>query len=188
MDSAWSKAARGVAVAVALTIGSAAGLVSAAGTAAAETHSNCIQFDQDGNVIGLTPNCSQTVVQTGGPTQSSPGVNPCDPTDTGTVTIAISRQVYHINVDGAGDAWDTGTATGTVSFVPDVTTDVSGTGKFTNWFGDEFNANNLVQSSTFNLAVHLSNGQTATMHEVVHVTMTPSGAAMSFDKPTGSCS
>jgi hypothetical protein len=160
----------------------------ATAASAAETHANCITFDSSGNVIGLTPNCSQTISQQGGAPQSFPGANPCTG-DPGTATETPSHQVYHINVNGAGDAWDSGTMTSTVSFVPDDPSKPTGSGTSTNWFGDSFNAQNSVQHFTFNVSVHFSNGQNATLHEVGHITLTPNGPGVSFDKFAGwSCS
>jgi hypothetical protein len=163
-----------------------AGVV-AAPLATAETHSNCIQFDSSGNVIGLTPNCTQTISQQGGTPMSFAGANPCTG-DTGTVTLLFTHQVYHINVNGASDAWDTGTSNGTASFVPDDSSKPSGQGTWTNWFGDSFNAQNFVQHFTMNFDIHLSNGQTATFHENGHVSFTPNGPAVSFDKTSATCS
>lgn len=153
---------------------------------AAETHSNCITFDANGNLVGLTPNCSQTIAMQGGTGFSFPGTNPCTG-DTGTVSFAISHQVYHINVNGAGDAWDSGTDNGTATWVPDNAGAPTGQGSWVSWFGDSFNAQNTVNTFTFTFVIHFSNGQTATMHEVGHVTFTPNGPAVSFDKPTGGC-
>jgi hypothetical protein len=174
----------------------AVGMSGAAGAAAtavagpavaAETHSNCITFNPDGSVT-LVPNCSQTTVTNAPVSQSFSMPNPCDPSSTGSFTMTFTRQVYHITVNGAGDAWDTGTSTGTVSFVPDVSSNPSGAGHLTSWFGDSFNAQNMVQHSTFTVVVHTTDGQTISQHETVHVSLTPNGPAVSFDKPVLSCS
>jgi hypothetical protein len=154
---------------------------------AAETHSNCIQFDGNGNVIGLTPNCTQTVSQKGGTPMQMPTVDPCTG-ETGVLTLAISHQIYHINVNGADDAWDTGTMNGMATFAPDDGTGPTAQGSWVNWFGDSFNAKNLVQHFTFNLALQLSNGQKVTFHETAHMSFTPNGPAVSFDKVAASCS
>lgn len=167
-----------------------AGVASGAHRAvAAETHTDCITFDGDGNVIGLTPMCSMTVVQQGGDPQVFAGANPCTG-DPGTVAIAPSRSVYHINVDGAGDAWDTGTSTGTVSFTPDDASAPSGSGTVTNWFGDSFNMQNMEQTFTLSIRIQLSDGTHLTMHEVGHITFAASDTAtpvVVFDKPGLSC-
>jgi hypothetical protein len=159
--------------------------------AAAETHSNCIQFDQNGNFVGVTPNCTMTISMNGGQPESFPSVNPCTG-DTGTIDIAISHQVYHINVNGAGDAWDSGTQSGTVSWTPDDASAPSGAGSMASWFGDSFNAQNMEQSFTFHASIHLSNGQTISMGEVGHVTFAAGSSSapvpvVAFDKPTVNC-
>lgn len=163
----------------------AAGLPLAGPAAAAETHSNCINFDPYGNAT-LTPNCTQTISVAGGGSQSFPAADPCTG-DPGLVTQTVSRQVYHINVDGAGDAWDSGTINGTVAFAPTDSSKASGAGTFTIWFGDSFNAKNMVQTFTASNRLQLSNGQHLTIHGTGHVTFTPNGPAVSFDKRTITC-
>lgn len=170
-----------------------AGLVAAAAVAlpryasAAETHTNCIQFDQYGNFIGLTSNCSETIHGVSGPPPAFPAVNPCNG-DTGTLYLNIAESVYHITVNGAGDAWDTGTSTGTALFAPDNGADPSGSGTFTNWFGDEFNAQNSVQPSTFSVVIHLSDGATATVHMISNTVFTPNGAEVTVNEQQADCS
>ena len=149
----------------------------AQGGMAAETHTNCIIFDASGNMIGLTPNCTQTMVQAGGDPQSMPVHNPCTG-DAGILTQTPNRQVFHITVNGASDAWDTGTMNGTATFAPTDPSAPSGSGKFATWFGDEFNAQNTVQHFTSNIELHLSNGQTVKAHIQAQFTMTPSGAVV----------
>jgi hypothetical protein len=109
-----------------------AGLMAAGGmvlpwhTAAAETHTNCIQFDPSGSVT-LTPDCSETIHGVLGPPQPPLEViNPCNG-DTGALSLDIAQAVYHITVNGAGDAWDTGTTTGTAVFTDDAGSSGSGT-------------------------------------------------------------
>lgn len=154
---------------------------------AAETHNNCIQFDSNGNVIGLTPNCSQTISQESG--QAPPPfevTNPCTG-QTGSLALVVAHQVYHINVDGAGDAWDSGTTSGTASFTPDGTSTPTAQGSWTNWFGDSFNAQNVVQTFTIDINLKSAGGGTVVVHETGHVTFTPSGPSVFFDKFSASC-
>jgi hypothetical protein len=184
------KAAAGVAASALLGFGTLAGAVTLAGSAsAAETHSDCVTFGPppDFPILSVTPNCSQTVAMAGGDTQSQPDVNPCDPADTGTFSMTPNRSVFHVNVNGDGDLWVTGTTNGTAAFVPDNPGDVSATGSFANWFGVELNNKNFVNTFTTTVAMHLSNGQTAIFHEIGHVTLTPNGATLSFDKAGGAC-
>ena len=168
-----------------------AGLMAAGGmvlpwhTAAAETHTNCIQFDPSGSVT-LTPDCSETIHGVLGPPQPPLEViNPCNG-DTGALSLDIAQAVYHITVNGAGDAWDTGTTIGTAVFTDDA--GPSGSGHFTNWFGDEFNAQNMVQPSTFSVVIHLSTGQTATFHMASNTVFTPNGAEITVNQQNAGCS
>lgn len=155
-------------------------------TSAAETHSDCIQFDSNGNFSGLTPNCSETIHGPVGPLPPMSGVDPCNG-QTGTLYLSVAQAVYHITVNGASDAWDTGTTTGTLTFVPDDSSQPSGSGKFTNWFGDEFNRQNVVQPDTFGVEIHFSNGQTATMHVASNIVLTPTGAVISVNHVQANC-
>ena len=175
-----------------VVLGTLVGLLGVAGVSAprhvtaAETHSNCIIFNPTGPPT-LTPMCSETISQAGGPTQAQPDTNPCTG-DLGTFKTSTRHQVYHINVNGAGDAWDSGTQNGTATFVPNDPSAPSGSGSWTSWFGDSFNAQNMVQHFTFNVSVRLTNGQTVTFHESGHLSFTPNGPSVTFDKTTISCS
>lgn len=162
----------------------AALLVGTAG--AAETHNNCATFDDNGNIVSVTPNCTQTVFAPV-PPMSSPSANPCDPTDTGIFTLVTRQNVFHINVNGAGDLWITNTQNGTATF-DSTSGGASGQGNWAAWFGGSFNNKNLVLHSTFNVTIHVANGQTVTSHETAHMMILPSGLpGVTFDKPTFSC-
>lgn len=141
---------------------------------AAETHSNCIVFDTSGNPVSFTPNCTQTMTSVGGDPQTMPVVNPCTG-DPGILTQTPGRSVYHITVNGAGDAWDTGTTQGTVTFTPTDPSAPTAAGPFATWFGDELNAQNMVQHFTFDATLHVSNGQTVKAHIQAQMTFTPNG-------------
>jgi hypothetical protein len=160
--------------------------VATAPSAFAETHSNCVSFDSSGNITGVTPNCSETFHSPSG-SSSNPGADPCNPTDTGTITMNNTQDVFHVTVNGAGDVWLTNTDSGTVSFVPDDSTMAGGSGHWTAWFGGSLNRNSAVLHSTFNIAVHLSDGTTLTSHETVHMSMSASGVQISFDKLVLTC-
>jgi len=161
--------AAGVAIAIGVTVPS---------VASAETHSNCATFDSNGNIISVTPNCAETISVQGGQPQSMPGANPCTG-DSGTLTMGFTHQVFHINVNGAGDLWITGTQNGPFSFTPDDPTAASGTGSSASWFGGSANNRNSVMSDTFNVHVHLTCGQEVTLHAVDHVTITGTGTITS---------
>jgi hypothetical protein len=110
-----------------------------------------------------------------------PATNPCTG-DTGTLTLYITHQVFHINVNGAGDVWVTGTTNGQTTFVPDDPNAPSGTGHWTSWFGGSLNKNNSVLHDTFNLDVHFTNGQTVRFHMINHMSITPGGVSNTFSK------
>ena len=151
----------------------------------AETHSNCATFDANGHVIGFTPSCSETVHAA--PSSSvSPGVNPC--TDApGTVVTNIDRSVLHINVNGAGDAWLTGTVGGTASFTADSPSDPSGQGTWTEWFGDQLNNQSFVSGSTMTDRFRLSDGSHLVIHDNTQTRVTTDGVTTTFDHPTLRC-
>jgi len=151
---------------------------------AAETHSNCATFDNSGNILSLTPNCSETV-QAAPSSMSSSSPNPCTGAP-GTFTMNDNHSVFHLNVNGAGDAWLTGTDGGRASFAA-VPPGASGSGPWTSWFGAGFNKQSLVMSSTIHLSIRLSDGTSVTMRDVSHLTITPGGAVISFNKPTFTC-
>jgi hypothetical protein len=162
-----------------LAIGAAVALgVTVPGVASAETHSNCATFDNNGNIISVTPNCTQTISVQGGQPQSMSVVNPCNG-DSGTVTMGITHQIFHINVNGAGDLWITGTQNGPVSFTPIDPTAASGKGAWASWFGGSSNNRNSVMTDTINLDLHLTSGQELTLHAVDHVTITGTGTITS---------
>lgn len=152
---------------------------------AAQTHTNCATFDNNGNLLTVTPNCSETV-HTPSAQQVFPSSNPCTG-DPGTVTLTDDHSVFHINVNGAGDAWLTGTDGGIASFVADSSSAPSGTGTWTSWFGGQLNNKSAVFGNTIHVGIHLSDGTTVVMHDTGHTTITATGVTKSFDKPTLSC-
>lgn len=148
---------------------------------AAETHSNCASFDNNGNITGVTPNCSETL-HAAPSSVSNTSPDPCTGA-LGTFTMNDDHSVFHVNVNGAGDVWVTGTDGGTASFAADPP-GPSGSGPWTSWFGGQMNNKSTVFGSTMHLTIRLSDGTSVTMHDVQHMTMTPGGAVMSFNKPT----
>jgi hypothetical protein len=148
---------------------------------AAETHSNCATFDNNGNITGVTPNCSETL-QAAPSSMSSPSTDPCTSAP-GIFTMNDNHSVFHINVNGAGDVWVTGTDGGTASFAA-VSPGPSGSGPWTSWFGGAINKQSQVLSSTMHLTIRLSDGTSVTMHDVSHMIITPGGPGVSFNKPT----
>ena len=120
-------------------------------------------------------------------TQSFPTNAPCT-TETGIVTITydgVAHGTVLTSGVGAGTGWFTFTATGTFAFEPLAGGNVSYSGRFTIWDGQNINLQNY--AATFTQIVHAtgSDGSTFNFHEVAHVTVAPSGdVTISFDKPT----
>lgn len=169
---------------VVASVGASAYLGTAPMRVLAETHSNCATFDSNGNILTVTPNCSQTV-HAAPSTNSFPGANPCTGAP-GTITLNDNHSVFHVNVNGASDYWVTGTDGGTASFAAQPPAP-SGSGTWTSWFGGRQNNRSAGFASTMHVGIRLSDGTTVTMHDVMHATMTATGAVMSFNKPTLTC-
>jgi hypothetical protein len=88
---------------------------------------------------------------------------PCNG-EVGTLTLTYN-DVFHGTSLANGTSWFTGTITGTLSFVPDDSTQASYTGHFSQWFGDENNLKNEVSPSTFNVNATGSDGSHLVFHE-----------------------
>lgn len=112
--------------------------------------------------------------------------NPCTG-DPGTLTLTYNG-VFHVTEQtsgqGAGTSWATGTQTGDLLFVPTDPGLPSYTGHFTAWFGDENNLQNGVEHSTLTVHATGSDGSTLTFHDTSHLSISASGIALSFDKPS----
>ena len=184
MESARTRRVVLALVAVSVAVGVSMVAVPA-GAPAAETHSNCATFDNNGVPISVTPNCSETV-HAASPPNSFPGANPCTG-DPGTITLNDNHSIFHVNVNGAGDVWVTGTDGGAASFVADSSSAPSGSGTWTSWFGGSLNSTNTVLHSTMHLGIHLSDGSTVTMHDTMHMTIKGMTPVVVFDKPTLIC-
>ncbi len=119
-------------------------------------------------------------------TDSFPSPNPCTGVS-GTVTV-IYNGVFHVTMltsgIGAGTFWATGTQTGTFTFAPDDPAQPTFAGRFTAWFGDNNNLRNGSETSTFSIRGTGSDGSTLNFHEVMHASVSASGAVNTFDKPT----
>ena len=120
-------------------------------------------------------------------TESFPSNAPCA-TETGIVTITYNGVAHGTVLTsgvGAGTGWFTFTATGTFSFAPLAGGNVTYSGRFTIWDGENINLQNY--TATFTQIIHGtgSDGSTVNFHEVAHVTVAPSGdVTITFDKPT----
>ena len=107
--------------------------------------------------------------------------NPCTGAP-GMVTITYNG-VLHFTVNNAGDFWATGAQTGDFVLTPDDSTQPTYTGHFTTWFGDSDNRQNEVEHSTFTVHGTGSDGSTLQFHDTMHLSVSASGALVSFDKP-----
>jgi len=78
----------------------------------------------------------------------------------------------------------TGTFTGTVVAVPDDPSLPTYTGHFTTWFGENSNAKSFVDTDTFTVIAHGSDGSIIKFHDTFHVTVNAQGqVTVEFDKP-----
>jgi hypothetical protein len=152
--------------------------LSSISVSAAETHSNCATFDNNGNIISVVPSCTQTMVIKN-QSQSMPSNNPCSGVPA-TLTFNYSNTIFHITVNGAGDVWVTQTLTGSASAVPFDPLQPSYYGHITIWFGASLNKNNSVFHDTFNATLTGTDGSTITAHMVDHMSTSASGMVNSF--------
>jgi hypothetical protein len=115
-------------------------------------------------------------------TDSFAAPNPCTGAP-GMVTITYNG-VLHFTVNKAGDFWATGTQTGDFVLTPDDPTLPTYRGHFTTWFGVGDNRRNGVEHSTFSAHGTGSDGSTLQFHDTMHLSVSASGAVVSFDKPS----
>jgi hypothetical protein len=105
-------------------------------------------------------------------------VNPCTG-ESGLFTLDATNAVEHITTNSNG-FWATFTAEGVATFAPDSGSPI--TGHFAVWDGENGNLQNQTATGTFN--VHIDG---VTMHETIHMSLSASGASISFDKPVLVC-
>jgi hypothetical protein len=123
-------------------------------------------------------------------TQTFPSTVPCTGVP-GNVTLNYNGVVHGMFLTSghaAGTGKFTATQTGTFVFVPDNSSLVSYTGKFTTWFGNSVNLKSNISSSTLTIHAIGSDGSTLKFHDVMHITIiglpnNPS-VGVSFDKPS----
>jgi hypothetical protein len=147
-------------------------------SAGAQTHTDCATFDSNGNIVNVVPNCSETDTTGAQPPQSQPSLNPCNG-DTGMLTMTVTRSIFHVNVNGAGDLWVTGTSEGTITFTPDDSSEPSASGHTTMWFGGSLNNRNAAFTDTFAATLRTTDGHTVTVHGVDHTTISGTGTVTS---------
>ena len=120
-------------------------------------------------------------------------VIPCFGADGAPATITTTENgVFHVTAAGIDDDGNvippyhvTGTFTGTFVAVPDDSSLPTFTGRFTQWFGENSNSGgSLIDTFTFHVIGHGSDGSTLKFHENAHITVGPDGTVtVSFDKP-----
>jgi hypothetical protein len=125
-------------------------------------------------------------------------VIPCLDEEGVPATITTSENgVFHVTAAGIDDQGTpdpsddvftppyhvTGTFTGTFVAVPDDPSFPTFTGHFTQWFGENSNTANFATTFTFTVIGSGSDGSVLKFHETAHVSVTPNGATLEFDKP-----
>jgi hypothetical protein len=117
----------------------------------------------------------------------NPGeTNPCTEA-TGTI-IDDEQDLFHITALADGALHLTGHATVTVTFTPDDPAQVAYEGHETFAFSESSNSRNFVTTTTSHVRVKGTDGTFVTVRETAHLTVTPTGVTVSFDKPTLTCS
>jgi hypothetical protein len=152
---------------------------------AAETHSNCATFDNNGNIVSVVPSCSETQILKN-QTFSMPSANPCTAVP-GILTFDFTNAIFHITVNGASDVWVTQTETGSISFAPTDTSQPSYLGHIATWFGASLNKSNTVFHDTFNASLTGTDGSTISAHMVDHMSVSASGMQNTFSVASFSC-
>jgi hypothetical protein len=110
------------------------------------------------------------------------GANPCTGVP-GTLTVTYNS-VFHVTTQASGETWATFTQTGSISFVPDDSTQPSYSGHATFW--GNFNLNQQSSNSTSKSSIRVvgTDGSVITQHDVAHFLVTPTGVTVSWDKPS----
>jgi hypothetical protein len=117
----------------------------------------------------------------------NPGeTNPCTQA-TGTI-IDDEQDLFHITALADGTLHLTGHATVAVTFTPDDPAQVAYEGHETFAFSESSNSRNFVTTTTSHVRVKGTDGTFVTVRETAHLTVTPTGVTVSFDKPTLTCS
>jgi hypothetical protein len=117
----------------------------------------------------------------------NPGeTNPCTEA-TGTI-IDDEQDLFHATALADGTLHLTGHATVAVTFTPDDPAQVAYEGHETFAFSESSNSRNFVTTTTSHVRVKGTDGTFVTVRETAHLTVTPTGVTVSFDKPTLTCS
>jgi hypothetical protein len=100
---------------------------------------------------------------------STASADPCNPSDTGTLTAVSANEVFHATAQADGTFRVTETDEGTVTFTPDNPADASASGHFTAWIGESSNNKNDVQHDTSNFNLQASDGSHVVVHMIDHI-------------------
>jgi len=117
-----------------------------------------------------------------------------NPGETNTCTGAIGtiiddeQDVFHITTLADDTLHLTGHSTVTVTFAPDDPNQVAYAGHETFAFSESSNSRNFVTTTTSHVRVKGTDGTFVTVREVAHLTVSPTGVTVSFDRPTFICS
>jgi hypothetical protein len=117
-----------------------------------------------------------------------------NPGETNTCTGAIGtiiddeQDVFHITTLADGTLHLTGHSTVTVTFVPDDPEQVAYAGHETFAFTESSRSRNFVTTTTSHVRVKGTDGTYVTVREIAHLTVSPTGVTVSFDRPTFICS
>ncbi len=88
-----------------------------------------------------------------------------------------------LNFPAREPRWVTGPWQATSPACPSNRTLPMFTGHFAIWFGVSGNDKNLVNHSIMNVVATGSDGSAFTFHEPIHISVSATGVAVSFDKP-----
>jgi hypothetical protein len=117
----------------------------------------------------------------------NPGeTNPCTQA-TGTI-VDDEQDVFHITQLADGSVHLTGHSTVNVTFTPDDPSQVTYEGHETFAISENSNDQSFTTTTTTHLRVKGTDGTFLTISEVAHLTVNPTQVAVSFDKPTFTCS
>jgi hypothetical protein len=117
-----------------------------------------------------------------------------NPGETNTCTGAIGtiiddeQDVFHITTLADGTLHLTGHSTVTVTFAPDDPEQVAYAGHETFAFTESSPSRNFVTTTTSHVRVKGTDGTYVTVREIAHLTVSPTGVTVSFDRPTFICS
>ena len=93
----------------------------------------------------------------------------------GGTLYATGNAVFHVTVNGAGDAWFTSTQEADFTVLTKPGGALVASGHFAIWFGQAINQYNGVAHDTFNIHGTLADGSSLDIHSVFHVNTSASG-------------